>query len=81
MARWKVAGAFRSPNGIRRNRKVPACEQKVVLSRSASCRGICQYPELQSRVENTTAYPRESIHSSIRGSGYVSRTVIAFSRR
>ena len=77
---WNVAGAFVSPIGIRRNRWRPACMTKGVLSRSSGLTGICQYPELQSNVVNTLASPSESIHSSMRVSGYESRMVTAFNR-
>ena len=53
---------------------------KAVLSRSSVLTGICQYPELQSNVVNSLASPSESIHSSMRNSGYESRMVTAFNR-
>lgn len=42
---------------------------------------ICQYPELQSNVENTSAGASESMESSIRGIGYESRILALLRRR
>jgi hypothetical protein len=44
-------------------------------------RGICQEPLLHYSVVNVTDSSRESIHSSMRGNGYVSGTVMAMSLR
>ena len=79
--RWKVAGAFRSPNGILKNQNMPSCDVKVVFGISSFATGICQYPALQSNVLKMRASPSESIHSSMRGRGYESLTVMAFRRR
>ena len=80
-ARWKVAGAFVRPNGIRTNSYRPWWVVNAVFGRSASQIGICQKPELASTLEKTSASPRESTLSSMRGMGYWSRTVILFKRR
>jgi len=68
-ARWKEAGAFTRPNGSRRNRNKPVGDVNGVLSLSSAATGICQYPALQSRVENTVESPKESRQSSILGIG------------
>ncbi len=75
------AGALVKPKGIRVNRMDPTCNMNAVLSLSSSTIGICQYPEIQSRVENALAPRKESMQSSIRGMGYESRMVLAFSFR
>ena len=79
MARWNVAGALHSPKGRRTHCHAPVWHVKAVRCLSSSATGICQYPALQSRMENTRASLRESIHSSIRGMGYASLTVIKLS--
>jgi hypothetical protein len=65
-ARWKVAGALHKPKGILLKICTPQCVTNAVLSLSRSSIGICQYPLLQSNVENMVASPRLSKHSSIR---------------
>lgn len=45
----------------------------------ASGTSVCQYPLLRSMVERRVASLSESMHSSIRGSGCVSRVVVSLS--
>ena len=78
MVRWYVAGAFFSPHGMRVNAYIPRCVVSVVSSRYFDAIKICQYPELTLRVMKIFASLQLSIHSSILGIGYESRTVMAF---
>ncbi len=56
----------------------PILHTNAVESLSSSAIGIRQFPELQSRVENTLAPPKQSIQPSIRGMGYEFLIVLAF---
>ena len=78
---WNVAGALHSPNGITLNCHSPAGEIKAVFSLSSSRNGICQYPHFRSNVEKCFAPSRAASKSSMRGRGYTSFFVTAFSLR
>ena len=73
MSRWKVAGAFVSPNGITLNSKCPSGVEKAVVSFAVSSSSTCQYPEAMSSVVKYTEPARESRVVSILGRGYASR--------
>ena len=79
IARWKVAGAFDSPNGISKNWSRPYRVRKAVFFLSPSAIGIRQYPEFISSVQNQRMPSKVSMHSSIRGNGYASLSVTEFS--
>ena len=79
IARWKVLGAFVSPNGMRLNSNKPNSQMKAVLCLSASLISICQYPLKRSRVVKYRAPYSASIVSSILGNGNLSLIVILFS--
>jgi len=81
IAHWKVAGALNRPNGRRVHWYVPQWQVNAVLGLSSSSMGICQYPAFQSNVEKNWTSPKESRQSSVRGSGYESRTVRSFNYR
>lgn len=61
--------AFFIPNGVHVNRDNPWCLKKVVLAGSALDISSFQVLLLQSFVEKMFAFPRESMHSPIRGNG------------
>ena len=79
ISRWKVAGELHNPNGITRNSYNPFIMAKAVFSRDASCMWIRQYPVRAWRVVNTVLPSTWSNQSSIRGKGYTSFLVMAFS--
>lgn len=67
--RWKVFRAIFRPEDIHVYRYVPKCVVKTVSSVFRSATGICQLLELQSSVEETTTSSKESLLSSMLGSG------------
>ena len=76
MARWNVAGTPHSPNGILTNWYSPNFVINAVLHLSSSAIGICQNPEFISRVQNQVLLTKLSRHSSIKGNGYASFSVL-----
>ena len=78
---WKVAGALVRPNGMRVYWNCPAWQTNAVFPRSSFGTSICQYQLNASSVVKMRASPRVSMHSSMRGRGYESLTVIVFSLR
>jgi len=59
MARSKVAGPYHMPKGDGAQFYVPQWQMNAVLGLSVSTMGICQYPALQSSVDNTCASLKE----------------------
>ena len=76
MARWNVAGTTHSPNAILTNWYSPNFVINAVLPLSSSTITICQYPEFISRVKNQVLQTKLSRHSSIKGNGYASFSVL-----
>ena len=76
MAHWNVAGATHSPNCILTNWYSPNFVINAILPLSSSAITICQYPEFISRVQNQVLPTKLSRHSSIKGNGYASFSVL-----
>lgn len=71
--------AFLIPTGLRINQFIPWFDITLLSSRFYLSIVTCQRPVLASRIEKTTALPKESSHSFIHGIGYESIFVSTFS--
>lgn len=53
----------------------------TVLSKSLPSTSVCQYPEMTFDVKNVFAFPRESIHSSVKSTQKIFHAVAGFNRQ
>ena len=67
--RWKVPGAFLSPNGILLNSNRRLSMEKAVLQRSSGAITTCQKALSTSKIEKNSEPAKASAISSMRGSG------------
>lgn len=52
MSVWEVAGAVVSPKSIAWNSYNPVGIKSAVFALSSGCTSTCQYPDLNSKIEN-----------------------------